>query len=658
MSFRFVRLLANRSSLCLMLCLLAWVAPLAGQEAVQAFDIPAGRAERTLERFARQSSQPAVFATDLIRGVHTQAVNGKHTPFDALTAMLAGSGLVAVRDALTGALLVKPANARNDYVVELPPFLVEAPNIPLPWQYAALPGVEVLSLCSDASTRLLLNHHFRLRNTLSVLLPEEFQVQLDLPITYVLFEPSVQPGMARELTKELDKHRAGMDNWVINGLSNYRFSDRDAVAMFFIIDDLNFSRGRLTITPEFFRYLVSARTPTLPAWFVEGMCALYDNAILESAPPGRSQSMSEVVDPPLPEGVMALRPVIWTSPEETEELRKDPLKEVEFLPLAQLFAGPPNGGDAAQVARWQAQAAFFIRWALDGDGSNPRREALWQFVRETTAEPATEARFEACFGSGYEKTESILRDYLQVAIKRRCYLSTPTVYEPPTAELRDASDTEIGRLKGRLDRMEIPFVRHHCPELTPRYIAQARQTLRRAYDKGERDPRLLAELGLTECEAADDRAARPFLEAAVAAKVIHPRAYYELARLYYQDALADAGEGRLSAGQAGRVLAPLASALRQKPVLAEGYELIAEVWLRTDGGLTPAQLDVLAVGLRRFPRDLRLRYSAALLNSLHGRPAEARALAEKGLDFATDAKERQRFERLLAALAEAATPAP
>lgn len=658
MSFRFVRLLANRYRLFLVPGLLACVAQAAGQEASQPFDIPAGRAERTLERFARQSSQAAVFSTDLIRGVHTQAVNGEYTPFEALAAMLTGSGLVAVRDAQTGALLVKPADARNDYVVELPPFMVEAPTIPLPWQYAALPGVEVLSLCSDASTRLLLNHHFRLRNTLSVLLPEEFQVQLDLPITYVLFEASLQPGMARELTKELDKHRAGADNWVVNGLSNYRFSDRDAVAMFFIIDDLNFSRGRLTITPEYFRYLVSARTPSLPEWFVEGMCALYDHAILESAPPGRSQSMGEVVDPPLPEGVMALQPVIWGSPEETEELRKDPLKEVEFIPLAQLFAGPPQGGNAAQVARWQAQAALFIRWALDGDSSNPRREALWRFVRETTAEPATAARFEACFGAGYEKTEGILRDYLQVAIKRRCYLSTPTVYEPPTAALRDASDAEIGRLKGRLDRMEIPFVRRNCPELTPRYIAQARQTLRRAYDKGDRDPRLLAELGLTECEAADDGAARPFLEAAVAAKVTHPRAYYELARLYYQDALADAGEGRLSAGQAGRVLAPLASALRQKPVLAEGYELIAEVWLRTAGGLSPAQLDVLAVGLRRFPRDLRLRYSTALLNSLHGRPAEAKALAQTGLELATDAKERQRFERLLTALAETPVPAP
>ena len=648
-----------RSFCCCLLGLLAWVAPLTAAESVQSFDIPAGRAERTLERFARQSSQPAMFSTDLIRGVHTLAVKGELTPFDALTTMLGGSGLVAVRDEATGALLVKPVNARNDVVVELPPYLVQGATIPLPWRYAEAPGVEVLSLCSDASTRLLLNHHFRLRNTLTVLLPEEFQVQLDLPITYVLFDATLQPGMARELTRELDKHRAGADNWIINGLSNYRFSDRDAMAMFFIIDDLNFSRGRLTITPEYFRSMLTARTPTLPPWFIEGMCALYENAILESVPPGRSQSMTEVADPPLPEGVIALRPVVWGTTEETEELRKDPLKEVEFLPLAQLFAGlPTEGGDAAQVARWQAQAAFFIRWALDGDASNPRREALWRFVRETTTEPATEERFEACFGSGYKRTEGILRDYLQVAIKRRCYLSTTKPYEPPALELHDATDSEISRLKGRLDRMEISFVRRNCPELTPRYIAQARQTLRRAYDKGDRDPRLLAELGLTECEAADDRAARPFLEAAVAAKVLHPRAYYELARIYYQDVLAEAEAGRLSAAQAGKVLQPLAHALRQKPPLAEGYELIAEVWLRTDGGLTPAQLDVLTAGLRRFPRDLRLRYSAALLNSLHGRPAEAKALAEKGLDFATDAKERQRFERLLTALAEAPAPAP
>lgn len=549
------------------------------------------------------------------------------------------------------------ADARNDNVVELPPFLVEGASVPLPWRYAGLPGVEVLSLSSDASTRLLLNHHFRLRNTLTVLLPEEFQVQLDLPTTYVLFDAALQPGMARELTRELDSHRSGADTWIINGLSNYRFSDRDAMAMFFIIDDLNFSRGRLTITPEYFRHMLTARTPTLPPWFIEGMCALYENAILESVPPGRSPSMTEVTDPPLPEGVIALRPVVWGTTEETEALRKDPLKEVEFLPLAQLFAGSPaEGGDAAQVARWQAQAAFFIRWALDGDGSHPRREALWRFVRETTTEPATEERFEACFGFGYKQTEGVLRNYLQVAIKRRCYLSTAKPYEPPVPELRDATDSEISRLKGRLDRMEISFVRRNCPELTPRYIAQARRTLRRAYDKGDRDPRLLAELGLTECEAADDRAARPFLEAAVAANVLHPRAYYELARLYYQDVLAEAEAGRLSAAQAGKVLQPLARALRQKPPLAEGYELVAEVWLRTNGRLTAAQLDVLGIGMRRFPRDLRLRYSAALLNSLHGRTTEAKALARGGIALATEARERQRFERLVAALESDSAP--
>ena len=624
---------------------------LCAEEVMQPFDIPAGRAERTLARFSRQSSQSAVFPTDLVRGVRTQAVKGEYTPLAALTAMLEGTALQPVKDAATGALLIKPASARNDYVVELPPYTVEGTQIPVSWQYAALPGVEVLSLCSDASTRLLLNHHFRLRNTLAVLLPEEFQVRLDLPITYVLFDATLQPGMARELTKELDKHRLGADNWVVNGMSNYRFNDQDAIAMFFILDEQTFRRGRLTITPEYFRFLLTARTPTPPSWFVEGLCALYETAILESAPSGRSQSMTEVTDPPLPEGVIALRPVVWGSEAETEGLRKDPLKEIEFLPLAQLFAGPPPAGtDPARVARWQAQAALFIRWALDGDGQHPRREALWRFVRETTAAPATEAQFEACFGSGFKRTEQIVREYLQVAIKRRSYLSTATVYEPPATELRDATDGEISRLKGRLDRLEIAYVREHCPELTPRYINQARRTLHKAYAKGERDPRLLAELGLCECDAGDDVAARPFLEAAVHGKVVHPRAYYELARIYYQEVLAKSPKGRLTIAEAGQVLRPVGAALRQLPAIVEAYEFIAEVWLRAEGRLAPEQLAVLDEGLRKFPMRTRLIYSAAILNSLHGRLAEAQVLADRGLGIATRPDERERFLKLKSAL--------
>ena len=40
--------------------------------------------------------------------------------------------------------------------------------------------------------------------------------------------------------------------------------------------------------------------------------------------------------------------------------------------------------------------------------------------------------------------------------------------------------------------------------LTPKYLEQARRTLKRGYDRDERDPRLLAVLGLCEIDAGND----------------------------------------------------------------------------------------------------------------------------------------------------------
>ncbi|MBK8856606.1 MAG: hypothetical protein IPN11_02650 [Opitutaceae bacterium] len=625
-------------------------------ESAQSFDIPAGRAERTLTRFSRQSSQSAVYPTDLVRGVRTNAVKGEYTPLAALTAMLQGTTLQPVKDDETGALLIKPANARNDYVVELPPYTVEGAQIPVTWQYAALPGVEVLSRCSDSVTKLLLYHHFRLRDTLTALLPEEFQIRLDVPITYVLFDALAQPGSARELTRELEKHRKETGNWIINGMSNYRFGDKDAVALFFVLDELNFTHGRLTLTPDYFHFMMANRTPTLPPWFIGGMVGIYRKAVLESAPPGRSMSQSSIDSPPLPNGVIALKPLEWLSEEETTAIKKDPLRQVELLPLAALFSTPPPGDERAALL-WRTEAALFIRWALDG---GKQREALWQWVRQSCERPATEAQFIACFGIGFARAEQQLRDYLPVAIKRTTHLSTDTTYEPPVAKIREATVGEISRVKGRLDRMEIAYVREQCPELTPRYITQARQTLHRAYAQGDRDPRLLAEMGLCECDAGNDAAARPLLEAAVAGKVVRPRAYYELARIYYQVVLAKSPKGRLTVAEAGQVLGPVGPALRQSPAISEAYELIAEVWLRSEGRLAPEHLAVLDEGIRNFPTRTRLIYSAAILNSLHGRPAEARVLTDRGLEIVTRPDERDRFLKLKAALATdaaaAATP--
>ena len=551
---------------------------------------------------------------------------------------LAGLGLLA-------------AGARAEQIVELPPYAVETTALREPWQYAKLPGVEILSRCSEPTTLLLLDHHFRLRETLTALLPEEFQVQLDVPTTYVLFNDTAQQGVARELVGELRKREGDADSWIIRGMSNYRFGNKDAVALFFILDPMTFGQGRMTLTPGYLRFLLENRTPSLPLWFVEGMLEVYRTAILESVPAGRSVSMSAVETPPLPEGVIAIRPALWISEAMTQAIRKSRQKTCELLPAATLFSTlPSNHTDTIRTALWRSQAALFIRWALDGRSLPPRREALWAFVRRACRQPVTEAMFQECFGLDYAGLEQQLRAYLPEAVKGTFYLSTTRVFEAPVAQLREATEAEISRLKGGLDRLEIAYVKEFFPELAPQYITQARHTLRRAYDRGDRDPRLLAELGLCECDAGDDAAARPFLEAAVLGKVVRPCAHYELARIYYQELLAKSPDGRLTVAEAGRVLAPLAVALRQAPPLPEVYELIAEVWLRAQGRLSPAQFAVLEEGVRNFAWRARLIYSAALLNSLQGRMPEARALIEKGLGVVESAEGNAPFLKLQSAL--------
>ena len=75
-------------------------------DAKRSFDIPAGPAETTLRRFSDQAGGQFVFSADKVAGVRTQAVKGEFTPRDALTRLVAGTELRAVRDEQTGALTV------------------------------------------------------------------------------------------------------------------------------------------------------------------------------------------------------------------------------------------------------------------------------------------------------------------------------------------------------------------------------------------------------------------------------------------------------------------------------------------------------------------------------------------------------------------------
>src|SRR5690606_17013148 len=116
------------------------------------------------------------------------------------------------------------------------------------------------------------------------------------------------------------------------------------------------------------------------------------------------------------------------------------------------------------------------------------------------------------------------------------------------------------RIRGDWERQQISFVRQRFPEMVEAYVEQARRTLRRAYDRGERDPQLMAVLGLTEKDAGNPALARGFLEAAVREKAVRPRANFELALMRFKELAEFAAERKLDPNEVQSVLQPLLAA--------------------------------------------------------------------------------------------------
>jgi hypothetical protein len=264
--------------------------------------------------------------------------------------------------------------------------------------------------------------------------------------------------------------------------------------------------------------------------------------------------------------------------------------------------------------------------------------------------PITEALFKSRFGFGYAEADRILREYLFASI------GTPLVLDPVAMPLQDpvvlreAGDLDVSRLKGQLNRLEIDYVREIYPELTAKYIEQARRSLYRAYDLGARDPRLLAEIGLFHCDARDDAAALSFLEAAYDSGIIRPRVNYELARLRLHVLRRRQGDARFSAAELATVLQPLERTFLELPAMADVYDLYGEACLRSDTRATPVQLAAVRRGVAKFPRHGRLILSAALLHASAGQFDEARALVKQGLENPAAGPERKRLLQLQAAL--------
>jgi hypothetical protein len=651
------------------------------------FEIGAGEASETLRKFAEQSGQEVIYPPELVDGVQTAVVKGHYTAREALEHMLAGSSLSVWQDAQTGALAIGKA-AKTVPVVALPPFLVT--DEMAGWRYARIPGSEILSRCSDRITTELIAQDYGLHELLKLMLPARLQFRSVVPTTFLYFSDRGGSPVSNDLLNSLQQRaketearqlKAGgtqRDDLKFERLPNYTFRDRDAESTFCVWMEGDGEPFQLRLEPAYVRFLLTNRAPSLPPWFIEGMMEVYDSVTMRT-----SRWFEQDTLPGNPDDSFSItfHPMGWVSADLTRMLVKNPRTKMELLPLEELFSDHPmaildrarsslSRTDATQpeIPDWLArqydytdslrlsEAAWFIRWALNGE--EPRRRALWNFVERASTGRVSEAMFRECFGIGYREMEAELRGYLSHAVGGSFTLRPEKYPELDPIEMSDATNAQISRIKGDFNRLEIAYVRARYPVLTSKYVEQARRTLHRAYDAGERDPRLLAELGLCECDAGNDAAARSYLESAVQAKVPRPRAYYELARIRFAAFRGENAGARITPEQRDEIIEPLLAMQALRPALEEGYELMAEAWIQSGTAPDKAQLAALETGLALFPRQGRLILSVVLIKASQGRLREALALVVQGLKVTDDSLTRARLLELQGILSDSGEAPP
>lgn len=565
---------------------------------------------------------------------------------------------------------------RAEPAVTLPAYAVtDSRQLPPPesWRYSQMPGFEILSNASDRSTLHLLTEFQRFNQAIGVVWPallgnESGSVSLILCGQGGKFEAFV-PATAK----------AGPDRSLASLF--LRDAKHSAIVLDFVARDLMLSgleanaltgvesNGSIEIDPytQFYRAyvhsLLARMNPRLPAWTEEGLAQLLmgmrvtkktiEFAKLEDpAAVSVTQSFAANVNAfagSAASDASAIGAAVTAATEDRDF--NSALHHRVLLPLPEMFAVAHDSPTALNPVgnRWAKQSYAFVHLCLYGLEQRYQKGFL-TFIARLAKEPMSEALFTECFGINTREMLFKLRGYIDSADYKSLQFNATKgggFSELPPIALREASPTEIGRLKGEALMMA-------------GHMDAARAALIAPYTRGERDPALLASLGFYEQAAGHNDRAQEFLEASIGAKGVRPDANLELACMKYQAALAKpaAADGALSARQADAILALLLPARAQPPVRPEIYELLAETLMHSADPLKRENVEILFEGVNRFPRRLGLVYYTAVLSLRVGEPKGAAGLVELGLRLAPDESIKARFAALKTSLPpETTTPA-
>jgi hypothetical protein len=504
--------------------------------------------------------------------------------------------------------------------VELPVFeVIDTRLLPPPekWLYAEIPGFEILSNLSKRATQRFVNDFLLLQEAMNVIMPGLRAGQVSVPTSLIL------TGRGDAFSRFMPADR-GDDRFRTNTLF-FRDEERGAIIVDFELAELMLEDSTtLESDPyrgfyrEYFRFIIRRNvTHKPPAWFEEGLVQLFASIEFQK----KWVNFAMIGD--------------GFGGERTGDFNRM-LHRRSLLPMAELLADPPKRTGTF----WNAQAYAFVHMCLYGRNQKYQRPFL-QFISRLDREPLSEELFQECFKMNYRKMALEMRGYIDFTDHKYMQFAAKKGQElpdPPPFDLQDAPDAVVGRIKGEALRLAGHGNEAHNALIAP-------------YIRGERDPRLLAALGLDEKLAGNVDRARKFLEAASNAKVDRARAYLELARLRFAAAQAtpQADQGRLDEDQMTSVLLPLFTARKTPPPMAEVYTLIAEAWLVSAAPPLEEHFEVVLEGVRTFPRDTTLVMSATLLAAKRGFPQRASELARLGVLVATDSGDKDRFLMLAAA---------
>jgi hypothetical protein len=373
-----------------------------------------------------------------------------------------------------------------------------------------------------------------------------------------------------------------------------------------------FIDGETLVRREYIHLLFSRSRPRPPAWLEEGAARYFTSLQVGAKTITFAKLDREIVD--------------------FFHLKR-------LLSMSELFAITYDSPEYIKAVGsvFSNQSLAFIHYGMFAYKMR-HQKAFFEFIDRAAKEPVTEPMFKSIFKMSYQEMEAELRDYVDGGFYRHVEAPKNVDFPPsPTLAMRDATDAEMGRIKGDTLR------------LVKRYD-DARIELISPIMRKHADARLVGSLGVLDYEKNDFTAAQKFLEESVAAKVDQPAPYITLAKLRLEDALRNNPTPTLTATQLSNVLKPLFAALTLKRPPIEAYLLIADAWLLSQSAPSLENLAVLDQGVIAFPLNSDLIYKNAKLKARFGFAEDARSLTELGLKVTKDTDTRKRLAQLQAAL--------